>query len=471
MSLKWDGANITDPGSYQGTTQNVNYDMVSEVKVQVANFTADESNGPVNVNAVTKSGGKEFHGALYTYARTSQLNSTDWLANELGYGKPPDRYVYPGFDIGGPARIPGTNFNHNGRVTFFAGAEDYAQRNNYAYGSAASAIVHALVPTAAMRAGDFSAAQLQTYLGSSYNSGTYANITKVPTVDKNGAATTNGNVAGTIDPGGKALLSLLPLPNMASNGTYNYITQNLIDADLWQAVGRVDAAISEKLKFFTRYSIERGLNGVPQVAYYSPSGPMGGANTPGGGLLDTTNSHSAVANLTMILSPTMTNEVFASFAYWNATFKANNVEALNKSTYNYPYAGAYVNNGSTEMPQLQDYSYDGLPLLLLNDLSYGPLFSKKFLPDAGDNFTKVLSKHTLKAGIYVEQITSNQRLINSGLPTNGALSQYYIAPRLQIWTARHITPAATIWPMRCKASLEATRSRTLIPITTLSSGT
>jgi len=180
VSMKWDGANITDPGNYGAAIQNVNYDMVSEVKVQTSNFGADLSNGPVVVSAVTKAGGNKFHGDLYTYARTYQLNATDALAKELGNVKPPDRYVYPGFDIGGPVTIPGTNFNRNGRVTFFAGAEDYAQRNNYAYGSASSSIVHALVPTAAMRKGDFSQAQLEQYLGANANTLTPPTTTTNP---------------------------------------------------------------------------------------------------------------------------------------------------------------------------------------------------------------------------------------------------------------------------------------------------
>ncbi|MEZ2345786.1 carboxypeptidase regulatory-like domain-containing protein [Terriglobus sp. RCC_193] len=422
VSLKWDGANITDPGNYGAGIQNVNYDMVSEVKVQVANFTADQAQGPIVVSAVTQAGGNNFHGSLYTYARTSQLNSADWLAKELGYVKPPDRYVYPGFTIGGPVLIPGTKFNHNRRITFFAGAEDYAQRNSYAYGAASSAIVHALVPTQAMRNGDFSASQLATYLGSSISSSTYTNINQVPTVNKYGQAVTNGNIASSIDAGGAALLNALPLPNAASNGSYNYIAQNLINNNMWQALGRVDVAFSDRFKFFTRYSIERGASGVPQVPYYSPSSTIGAVNTPGG-LLSTINSQSLAANLAMVLNSTTTNEVFASFSYLNQSFQAKDNSLLQKSKYGYPYAGAYV-NGSTALPQLQDYGVDGLPLAMVQDFSYGPIYAKKFLPDVGDNFTKVVRSHTLKAGVYVEQVVNNER--TPFATTNGALASYYI---------------------------------------------
>jgi hypothetical protein len=68
-------------------------------------------------------------------------------------------------------------------MTFFAGAEDDAQRNVYAYNSAGSAIIHALVPTQAMRSGDFSATALSAYLGPNVNNGNYGTFNTAPTVE------------------------------------------------------------------------------------------------------------------------------------------------------------------------------------------------------------------------------------------------------------------------------------------------
>ena len=45
VTLLSDGANISDPGNYGDSVQNVNTDMVEEVKVQTSNFTAENSNG------------------------------------------------------------------------------------------------------------------------------------------------------------------------------------------------------------------------------------------------------------------------------------------------------------------------------------------------------------------------------------------------------------------------------------------
>ena len=430
VSLLSDGADITDPGNFGAAIQNINYEQVAEVKVQTSSFTADTARGPIVVNAVGKSGGDHFHGSLYTYARTYQLNSTDWLANYTGQQKPPDREVYPGFTFGGPVIIPRTGFNHNKRLTFFAGAEDYAQRNNYAYGSAGSAILSALVPTAGMRTGDFSATQLQQYLGPNYLpanaagttcSGSYANICAIPVTGPQGQAIVNGNIAPYLDPGAQTLINLLPLPNVASNGTYNYITTNLVNNDLWQARGRVDYAINDKNRLFVVYSTERGKNGVPQIEYYSPRGSLGGVDTPGGGLLSDINSELGSFNLSTVISPTLTNELYGAGSWLLQNFVAKNQSALNPGGA-YPYKGLF-NNGSQVVPQFQDYGNDGLPIALFPDTTYGGIYAKKWVRGGGDNLTKVWGKHTVRVGAFV-QLDTNHEVVPF-LDTNGAIQLYY----------------------------------------------
>lgn len=422
VALLSDGVDVTDPGNFGGALQNINYDMVAEVKVQTSSFTADEARGPIVINAVGLSGGDHYHGSLYTYGRTNQMDSTDWLSKYTAQAKPPDREVYPGFNIGGPILIPGTRFNHSRHLTFWAGAEDYAQRNEYAYGNAGSAILSALVPTAGMRNGDFSAAQLAQYLGPNLNNATYANINKVPVTGKNGLPLTNGQLGPNVDPQTQALLNTLPLPNQPANAAgYNYITTNLIDDDLWQARGRIDDAISQNNKFFAVYSIEKGKSGVPQVEYYSPRGPLGGTNTPGGGMLSTVDSQIGSFNWTTLIGPTMTNEFFGAMAWLDQDFVANNYNAT--TAY-----GAYTNtglfnNGSHVVPAFGDYGYDGLPVNLYPDTTFGGIYAKKLIRTAGDNFTKVLGKHTMRFGVFAQMDTNHQ--VTPFIQTNGEVNLYY----------------------------------------------
>jgi len=62
ITLKLDGANLTDAGSFGANLQNINDSFVSEVQVQTSNFGVDQSNGPVVISAVTKSGTDAYHG-------------------------------------------------------------------------------------------------------------------------------------------------------------------------------------------------------------------------------------------------------------------------------------------------------------------------------------------------------------------------------------------------------------------------
>lgn len=435
QALLSDGVDITDPGNFGQAIQNVNYEQVAEVKITTSSFTADTAHGPIVINAVGKSGGDKYHGSLYTFARTSQLNSTDWIAKYSGQAKPPDRYVYPGFTLGGPLSLPGTRFNHDHKLTFFVGAEDYAQRNAYAYGNAAAATLTALVPTAGMRNGDFSATQLGQYLGPAYGvdpkggacsyNGSLtgyipdANICRVPVTAPDGSALVNGDISKTFDPLGKIILNDLPLPNTVSNGTYNYITTNLIRNDIYQVHGRVDLAASERNHFFFNYGYENGVQGVPQNEYYSARGNLGGVNIPGGGLLSTTKSHLASVNYAHSFNASLTNEFYAAGAYFKQNFIAKTPSAIA----NNPYKGAF-NNGSVVQPTLEDYGYDGLPLLRTPDTSFGGIFAAKQVRIAGDDLTKTLGRHSFKVGVFY-QFTSNPQ-VAPFINTNGTINAYYI---------------------------------------------
>ncbi len=437
-SLLTDGADITDPGSYGIAIQNVNYDQVAEVKVQTGSFTADTARGPVVINAIGKSGGDKFHGSLYAYARTSQLNSVDWIANYTAQGKPPDRQVYPGATLGGPVLIPGTNFNHNRKLTFFVAGEDYAQRNVYAYGGASTAILGAIVPTAGMRNGDFSAGQIAQYLGSFYQpvmpngqcSNSYGNVCAVPQTGPQGQAIVNGNIAPYLDAESKLVFNQMPLPNLtgaARSGAYNYITTNLVDNNLYQARGRIDYAISDRNKLFGTYSIEKGTSYEPNGIYsYIPSVPFGNVNTPGGGEVSNAGSHVASLNFTSVFSPSLTNEFYAAGAYFSQRFAARNPNANSKApavaASGNPYTGLF-NNGSQALVSVGDYGYDGLPFNTPFDYTYGGYYANKQIRTAGDNLTKLIKQHTVRAGIFYQWASNPQ---SQQVNTGGSVANYYM---------------------------------------------
>ncbi len=484
-SVRVDGINLNDPASYAGSTQTVNTEATSEVKVELSNFGADMPNGPVVINTVSKSGTTQLHGSFYGHVRTYQMNSTDALAPTLFMStteaiKPNDRYIYPGATLSGPVHFPHSDFNHNNKLIYFLQAEDYAQRNVYAYDSAPEAIYHALVPTPEMLKGDFSPAQIMKYLPPNSvtcnegdcavvecqpnqknctSFGQYANLAAVPNTGVSPGPPTgphasqggvpvncSGNSTSTclegnqfLNDGALAVMKLIPAPNLPGGQTgpngYNFVRNNLVNNDLWTAHGRVDFVQSDRNKLFGTYTIERGLNGIPQNTYYYGSGSSGGVNMPGGSVEDT-NSQSAAFNWTNVFSPTMTNEVTAFVAYVNQVFGAGNSSLLTYGSLDYPtpYPTAYL-NGTNQYPTLVDYGYDGLPLGLFPDYSFGPQYFKRLTSGIGDNLTKVWGKHELKFGVNLERAEDNSvDPTTGGAPTNGGIQNYYVNPTFELPT-------------------------------------
>lgn len=459
-----DGANVTDPGNESGQTQTVNMDMVSEIKIETSNFGADTAKGPTVITAVGKAGGADYHGTVYGFARTSQMNAEDWFLKYLQLPQIADRYIYPGFGIGGPVRIPGTNFNHNKKLTFYVSGEDYVQRNVYAYGTPLDSFITALVPTdestnklfnlngagPGMRQGNFTQDELANYLGMSVtdiyanctSSGTEANyyhVCAAPyTADgtigsSGGSAGQFANGAASFNPGSRALLNgEFPLPTGPTVNGYNWRSLNLENPDSYQIYAKVSIDPTDNDKMYAVYNGEKGrTSGIPEQIYYSPASGgtlMGGLDTPGK-IISINTSNTGSLNYSHIFSVRATNELYGAVSYVANYFTSADPNALLKSTIGYPYNGIYTRSsctgcGSDDFPQLSDYGNDGLPLAITPDFSNGRYISKKFLPSGGDNFTLQIGAHTLKFGTYIERDTADQTDLSP--ITNGQITNYYV---------------------------------------------
>ncbi len=154
LDITADGAHVSDPGCNCDTPVNPNSDMISEFKVLTSNFSAENQKGPAVISSVAKSGGKDFHGSAFFYARNYALNANDALFNANGQSRPENKYYYPGFTIGGPVLIPGTRFNKNrNKLFFFTGYEYYYQVLD-------TGLLRATVPTPGEIGGNFSPAEV-----------------------------------------------------------------------------------------------------------------------------------------------------------------------------------------------------------------------------------------------------------------------------------------------------------------------
>ncbi len=81
-----------------------NPDVIQEFKVQTSLYDASQGrNGGGNINAVLKSGTKQFHGDAYEFFRNDKLDANDYFLNASGQKRPVVRQNLFGFSFGGPA--------------------------------------------------------------------------------------------------------------------------------------------------------------------------------------------------------------------------------------------------------------------------------------------------------------------------------------------------------------------------------
>ena len=78
-------------------------EAVQEYRVSINNFSAEygRTSGFV-ANAVTRSGGENFHGIGYFYLMNDALNGNGFQENLNGFPRNPDKQIQPGFVVGGP---------------------------------------------------------------------------------------------------------------------------------------------------------------------------------------------------------------------------------------------------------------------------------------------------------------------------------------------------------------------------------
>jgi hypothetical protein len=407
LEITADGAHVSDPGCNCATPVNPNTDMIQEFKVLTSNFSAENMKGPAVVNSITKSGGREFHGGAYTYLRHYALNANDWLNNRQGLDsntgqmiapRPQNRYVFPGGNVGGPVMLPG-GFNRNrDKLFFFTGYEHFFQRLD-------TGLLRATVPTEGMRNGNFSPSELAK-LGNITASGG-------PPQTPDAGLFPGGIIPPSqIDPGGRALMNLIPLPNADANanGGYNYVKQVVFDQNSLQWLSRVDYNISDNTKLFVRYNLQAETQQFP-VGLWWRNGSQVPYPTP---VLGKNRSHSISASLTHVFNPTMTNEFVFGYTYIAFPNVFEDPSKIDRNKLGYPYRGMFK-NGVAQMPAFTGWGGEMATVLNPGGFEAGGargLFADKFMPTFTNNVTKVWGTHTAKFGVFYEYIINKQ-------PANG----------------------------------------------------
>jgi hypothetical protein len=375
-----DGARMIDFGANNGSVITANPDMIQEIKIQTSNYAAEHGTSAVQISATTKGGSNAFHGAVYDYLRDHHFQANDRSNSINGIKRPLSKYNYPGGNIGGPVLIPGTKFNRNrDKLFFFAGYEYYYQRVD-------EGSFPGVVPTVKQRQGDFTGFNVHVPAGCTVNG-----------VGPGGAT---NSLAPCADPLGKALLNLYPQPNFTDASGHNYVYSVLRPNDRNQTTLRFDYNVSDKTKLYVKLAREYEEQGFPRglwwdSATYEIPGKLTGYNL----------GRSFVANLTNIVSPTMTNEVL---------FGASKL----KLYYDYadPDKVSYKGLGLTDKVGFFPGNNPYVPIGVIEDWSrelltaYGyPIYSPYSSFSVTDNLTKVHNTHTLRFGAFIEQGNKTQQ--------------------------------------------------------------
>ncbi|HEY4764939.1 MAG TPA: carboxypeptidase regulatory-like domain-containing protein [Candidatus Sulfotelmatobacter sp.] len=431
MAYMLDGANLVDPGNAGTQIANINQDMVSEVKVLMSSYSAEYAKGPVIFEAFSKSGGNQFHGEGYFYARNSIFNSWDaytktqflsdvasfpalqnQFANSL---EPPAHFYYPGGNIGGPIILPFTDFNRNRKKLFFWAGYEYMRQ------TPAVTPIDYNVPTVEQKAGDFtentingqpgivngSNTPLLTTLQQNPNYG-YAYMIPyglpsnavghiMPTSDF------DPNLTGGTPDGKHGLLQYYPNSNILpgpSNGYNNYQYTPSEPQNRWEATGKVDYAISDNDKLSVSYTRQIETDVHPIGVWWTPPWTLpypSNVQAP-------TTSQDFMSNYTHVFSPTTTNEFVFTYARYINPSNLTNASAASRSTLGFKTTGFYGVTTSQvpnvegpwggAVPNIDEFSFDGA---FNGGNGFGAI---KKDPSLYDNFTKVIGSHTLKAGFY-----------------------------------------------------------------------
>ena len=147
-----EGQDVTSSNDtgWTSTVSQASVEMIAEFSLQTSNYAAEFGQVAGGLfNFTTRSGTNDWHGSAYEYFANEALDAY----RPFTAIRPTSRKHDAGFSIGGPVRIPKL-YNGKNRSFFFFNYEFFRNR-------AQANASFQTVPTAAYRAGDFSAALAQ----------------------------------------------------------------------------------------------------------------------------------------------------------------------------------------------------------------------------------------------------------------------------------------------------------------------
>jgi len=336
-------------------------DSLQEVKLQTSTYSAEfgRSLGGI-VNLQIKSGTNTYRGSLFEFHRNDAFDANNFFNNRAGRDKPDFKQNQFGGTLGGPI--------FRDRTFFFGDYQGHRETQGQTFLST--------IPTARMRAGDFS--EISRVI--------YDPLTGQPFP---------GNVIppSRIDPISAAIFEqLYPEPNTA--GSRNATTGQTIDNYLINPVKereddqfnvKVDHNLSANNRFFTRYSFEKTHRLQPATLPHGDAGATFGA---GDGNID---AQGLAFNDTHTFSSNWLNEF--RFGWSSVKFNMTSIDYGSNFAEQVGIPNVNFNQVTSAMSQI---TFQNIRNLGANGNQ--PLITNQNDFQIFDNVTWIKGKHTLKLG-------------------------------------------------------------------------
>lgn len=384
-----DGISNVDHGSVGTLVNNISVDAIQEFKLVSSPYSAEYGSqaGP-SINVATKRGTADFHGSLFEFFRHDKLNAYSWESKQVTAGAPTKPYLrfnnFGGF-IGGPI--------YKKKLFFFGGLEYKRPRTTAGFNE--------LVPTEAMKNGDFSAF-LPTGLPANYTCATAIpagnSADKFILCDK--SASTNGtpfpnNIIPDAkkSPNGIALARLFPSANAGSN---RFIGAGNIRRDVRQELLRVDYQLNDRVSFFGRWIRDKFDSDNPlgstfdnQVLPIAPDNHIRLGKT-------------FLASYTHVLTSTIVNEAMVSWQRNDQSVVYQDDAQIARATHGLNFTEIFPENRLDKIPE---FSVQGFATLSGNGLPY-IIDARNW--EVRDNLSWVRNAHSFKFGMLYANSNKNE---------------------------------------------------------------
>jgi Carboxypeptidase regulatory-like domain len=395
-----DGISNVDHGSVGTQVNNISVDAIQEFKLVSSPYSAEYGSqaGP-SINVVTKRGTSHFHGSVFEFIRHDALNAFPWESKQVTTKAPEKSYLrfnnFGGF-LGGPV--------YKNKLFFFGGLEFKRPRTGRT--------INELVPTEAMRNGDFSAF-LPAGLPAGNTSCAPAGFTipagKFILCDKSGS--TNGVAfPGNIiplakrSPNGVALMKLFP---QANAGSGVYIAAPITARDVRQEVLRLDYQLNTNVSIFGRWLRDK----------FDSDNPLGSSfdnqNLPIAPDNHIRIGKTFMTSYTHVLSPTTVNEAIVAWQRNDQAINYQDNAQIARATYGINFTEIFPENRLDKIPE---FSVQGYSTLSGNGLPY-VIDARSW--DLRDNFTWVKGNHNFRfGGLFINSYKAeNTRVRDGGIIT------------------------------------------------------